>query len=132
MTAIHRLSPDQFALFASGGGSRPAIEALRRAQLSKHKVLIKFIVERWPRPVAGRDLALAVLDEAQARGPAAVDDLLGDPLVGIWAASGNELPKNASSSAALSEVRVVRTAGGAGALASAATAASSCGSRPAR
>jgi HEXXH motif-containing protein len=86
MISPHRIPDDEFAALASGGGGAAAIRTLARGQLSKHLLLIKFVVEAWPGSATDRDAALAVLAAAQSRAPDVVGGLLGDPRVGAWVA----------------------------------------------
>ncbi|GAA0464139.1 hypothetical protein Ade02nite_31030 [Paractinoplanes deccanensis] len=86
MIRRHDVTPAQFAALAAGYGGPETIEALARAQLSKHLLLIKFIAEAWVGARAHRDAAVETLTRAQAAAPAEVAELLGSPLVGAWAA----------------------------------------------
>jgi uncharacterized protein len=86
MIREHTLTPAQFDALASGYGGAATIRALTRAQLSKHLLLVKFIAETWSGDPAHREAAVAVLTRAQLADPVAADDVLTDPLVGVWTA----------------------------------------------
>jgi uncharacterized protein len=86
VTTYHELTPAQFAALAGGGGGPAAIGALRRAQLSKHLLVIAYLLGHWPGPAAERDAVAATLDRARAADPDAFAEVLGAPLVGAWAA----------------------------------------------
>jgi HEXXH motif-containing protein len=82
----HRISSAAFAGLATSGGGAEAVLVLREAQLSKHLMLLKYIVAEWSGDPAERDLAVSVLSDAQSRSPQTVAELLRDPMVGSWAA----------------------------------------------
>ncbi len=86
MTGYHRLPAAHFAGLAGGGGGAAAIDLLRRAQLSKHLLLISYLLAAWPGPADERDAVAATLDRARAADPDACADVLSAPLVGGWAA----------------------------------------------
>lgn len=86
MLAHHQISGQAFAALAQGEPGAPAVETLREAQLSKHLLLVKYVAEVWPGPLAERESALAVLTEAQERDPKVIAGLLGEPLTGSWTA----------------------------------------------
>jgi HEXXH motif-containing protein len=86
VTPVHRLSASELAALASGRGGACLVHALRRAQLSKRLLLLKFIAQAWPGDRTERDRALEVLAAAQRRAPEAFAEALGYPSVGIWAA----------------------------------------------
>lgn len=86
MVPRHRISGEAFDALASSRGDPVVIQALRAAQLSKHLLLLKYIAHVWPSSLTQREAAFAVLAEAQTRDPDVVADLLGQPLVGAWAA----------------------------------------------
>jgi len=82
----HNLAPVALSALASGAGGTQAVAALRESRLSRHLLLIRFIADAWPGNLAERDSSLEVLARAQERAPEPVADLLGDPMVGAWAA----------------------------------------------
>jgi HEXXH motif-containing protein len=82
--------PDEiFAALASGSGGRPAIQLLRRAQRSKHLLLLRLVVVTAARTghAQAPELASAydLLADAQVDQPSEVDPLLRHPPVGAWA-----------------------------------------------
>jgi HEXXH motif-containing protein len=83
---FHEIPPGDFTALARGGGGPAAVARLGQAQLSRHLLLIRHLVERWPAPRDERDRALAVLGTAQARNPAAVTELLAAASIGAWTA----------------------------------------------
>ncbi|BCJ44185.1 hypothetical protein GCM10010168_09980 [Actinoplanes ianthinogenes] len=79
------LTATQFAGLASGYGGAAAVRALAHAQLSKHLLLIKFVVATWTGNPEARDRAVDVLTRAQAAAAAltGIDaDLIGQPIDG--------------------------------------------------
>jgi HEXXH motif-containing protein len=136
MIGRHDLTPAQLAALAGGYGGAETIVSLSKAQLSKHLLLIKFIVATWIGDPEHRDSAVAALTRAQAAAPQVVADVLADPLVGAWAARTtrrlrgtlrsdvplrtecNQLSAIAVAAAALAgtEARLVVHAGGAGVI----------------
>jgi hypothetical protein len=78
----HRLTDPAFAALAAGRPDAATIAELRRAQLSRHLLLLRGIVEAAP-TTTGR--AYAHLAAAERRSPEAVRELLSYPLVGAWA-----------------------------------------------
>jgi HEXXH motif-containing protein len=86
MVPRHRISGEAFDALASNRGDPAAIQSLRAAQQSKHLLLLRYIAHAWPGSATEREAALAVLAEAQTRAPDVVAELLGQPLVGAWAA----------------------------------------------
>jgi HEXXH motif-containing protein len=84
MTRYHLLDPAVFDELAGGGGGAAAVRALRSGQLSKHVLLIGYLLERWPGTSGERDALAGALDQARLRRPDLVGDVLGAPLVGAW------------------------------------------------
>ena len=78
--AIISLTDDAFGALAAGRPSAETIRTLRRAQLSKHLLLLREIARAAPRA------AYAELAAAERADPAGVRRLLSDPLFGAWAA----------------------------------------------
>ena len=80
----HRLPAEDFAALAHGGGGTRVIRALVAARRSKTLLLIRFILD-----AAGDDpqtrRAYQVLRQVQRVAPDAVDRVLDDPSVGVWA-----------------------------------------------
>jgi HEXXH motif-containing protein len=86
--AAHTLSEAAFTALATGGGDRDTIRLLRRAQLSKHLLLLHGIAET----ATGHDPGAAafragyeLLAQVQAADPGAAAWLLGLPHMGGWA-----------------------------------------------
>jgi uncharacterized protein len=84
--AVHELDQTLFAQLASGTGGAEAIEALRRAQFSKHLLLIQHLLAHWPGSIDERDAVAAALDRAAGQSPERFRDVVGAPLVGGWTA----------------------------------------------
>jgi len=78
--AIISLTDKAFGALAAGRPSAETIRTLRRAQLSKHLLLLREIARAAPRA------AYAELAAAERADPAGVRRLLSDPLFGAWAA----------------------------------------------
>jgi HEXXH motif-containing protein len=87
MTSTHHvLAPAILDKLADGGGGPAAIDALRSAQLSKHLLLARYLLERWPGAASARDAIVDALDRASGHDPQAFAAVLGAPLVGAWSA----------------------------------------------
>ena len=83
MTPVHQLTPTLFEAIATGEGGPEAITRLRAAQVSKHLLLIRFLLDRWAdAPEGVRDL----LERSRAADPRGFASVAGAPLVGGWAA----------------------------------------------
>ena len=76
---VHQLSDAEFAALGAGRPTAETIAELRRAQLSKHLLLLREIVTVVPVP------GYAALAEAEQADPGRVRALLARPLVGLWA-----------------------------------------------
>lgn len=85
-TAIHTLDPVLLDSLAGGAGGGAAIEKLRSAQLSKHLLVLRYLLERWPGSRFERDAIVAALDTAATRDPGGFAEVMSQPLVGAWAA----------------------------------------------
>jgi HEXXH motif-containing protein len=91
VTGVHRLSDRAFADLATGYGDPTVIATLRAAQLSKHLLMIRAVLDRAarlaPEQAARARLAetFAMLAAAHRADPDAVNDLLSRPQVGGWA-----------------------------------------------
>ncbi|GII52398.1 HEXXH motif domain-containing protein [Planotetraspora thailandica] len=87
--STHRISDQAFSRLAAGGGGRSAVLELSAAQRSKHRLLIRALVEeaRAARhPHAGLAAqAYGLLSEIEERAPKDVDRFLCHPAVGAWA-----------------------------------------------
>ncbi|WP_062433008.1 HEXXH motif domain-containing protein [Herbidospora daliensis] len=83
--ASHHVSSDSFSALASGGGGAPAMAELRAAQYSKHRMLLRAVVETFPSARRAAE-AFAVLADLEAGAPRAVGHVLRYPAVGAWAA----------------------------------------------
>ena len=87
--AHHHMPPDLFGAMAAGGGGPAAVEILKRAQHSKHALLLAGVAvtaetsghEQRILARRGYDLLAAV----QSRDPGAVTSVLRHPSVGAWA-----------------------------------------------
>jgi HEXXH motif-containing protein len=86
MLAPHYVTRKAVDTLTSGCADPGTLRTLRAAQLGKHLLMIKFIAQEWPGPAGERADALGVLADAQRRDPHTVATLLGEPLVGAWAA----------------------------------------------
>ncbi|GIF75274.1 HEXXH motif domain-containing protein [Asanoa siamensis] len=84
MIDFHRLEAGRFKGLGSGLGGTAAISDLAAAQRSKRLLLLRYLGEEWQGDDARH--AIDVLIRADKRDPKAVSDLVGDPLVGAWAA----------------------------------------------
>jgi hypothetical protein len=76
---VHRLSDAAFAALGAGRPAAATVAELRRAQLSKHLLLLREIITAIPVP------GYAALAEADRQHPEQVRALLARPLVGVWA-----------------------------------------------
>ncbi|WP_197093900.1 HEXXH motif domain-containing protein [Nonomuraea sp. SBT364] len=89
MSAVrHRISAGAFATLATGAGGSGAVKELCAAQASKHRLLLRFLVEETRR-VGHHDAPLVaaayeVLSELEERFPEQVDRCLRYPVVGAW------------------------------------------------
>jgi hypothetical protein len=80
----HALTDAAFAALAAGRPSAATVHELRRAQLSKHLLLLRAIVKAAP---GQTKLWYAQLEAADRANPSAARAVLADPLFGAWAAS---------------------------------------------
>jgi HEXXH motif-containing protein len=89
MPTRYRLSRRDLRAFVTGEGQAPALNQLRSAELSKHKILLAVIM-RTAAPVMPGDYQRALanpyrlLAKVEARAPAIVRDLLASPQFGAW------------------------------------------------
>jgi HEXXH motif-containing protein len=91
IAATHGLSPQELQALVTGEGLADALEKLRTAELSKHKVLLAAIMRTAARvraadPEGRLPAAYRLLAEIEARDPAAVREVLASPQFGAWAA----------------------------------------------
>jgi HEXXH motif-containing protein len=91
ISAAHGLSPQQLQALVTGEGLADALEKLRSAELSKHKVLLAAIMRmaahvRAADPERRLPAAYRLLAEIEARDPTAVREMLASPQFGAWAA----------------------------------------------
>jgi HEXXH motif-containing protein len=86
MTTYHSLTAEQFDRLATGAGGPEGVAALRTAQVSKHLLLIGYLLREWPGDAAERDRLTAALETARNRAPEAFAEVIGAPLVGAWTA----------------------------------------------
>jgi HEXXH motif-containing protein len=87
MTEFHELDDGQLAALATGLGGAPVVVELVESRQSRHMLLVKYLVERWPDSLEGRDTAIAVLDRVQHVDRPLFDEVMRDPLVGAWLAA---------------------------------------------
>jgi HEXXH motif-containing protein len=91
LITTHSLSADAFTALAGGAGDSVVVRQLREAQLSKHLMLLRVVVEAAngidppSRATAAFRAGYQLLGEAQAADPDAVSMLLGLPHIGSWA-----------------------------------------------
>lgn len=86
---IHQLTPTLFDRVAAGDGGPGSIVELRSAQVSKHLLLIRHLLERWaaaPPGGPGPAGVAELLERSRAAAPEAFREVIGAPLVGGWAA----------------------------------------------
>ena len=76
---VHRLSDAAFAALGAGRPDAATLAELRRAQLSRHLLLLRELV------AAGEVAGYADLVAAERDDPARIRALLARPLIGIWA-----------------------------------------------
>ena len=91
ISATHGLSPQELQALVAGEGLADALEELRTAELSKHKVLLAAIMRMAARlpsadPEGRLTAAYRLLAQIEGRDPAAVRDVLASPQFGAWAA----------------------------------------------
>jgi hypothetical protein len=80
----HRLTDGAFAALAAGRPDATTVAELRRAQLSRHLLMLREIVRAAPTTTMRGYERLAA---AEVAAPEAVRAALGGPLVGVWAAT---------------------------------------------
>jgi HEXXH motif-containing protein len=90
ISATHRLSSDELRALVTGEGRADALEELRTAELSKHKILLAAIMRMAGRvpsadPEGRLTAAYRLLAEIEGRDPAPVRDVLASPQFGAWA-----------------------------------------------
>lgn len=83
MTSPLLLSPAAFDGLATGAGGPAAISELSWAQVSKHLLLVRYLLEQFPD--GGGELA-GLLERARIAAPEQFTAIIGDPLVGGWTA----------------------------------------------
>ncbi len=112
---FHRVSGASFSGLATGAGGATAVAELRAAQASKHRLLVRHLVDRsGSHPDAGLvTRAYDALSELEERSPAEVDRCLRYPAVGAWvlracraAASGGGEPGRLTAVALAASVRI--------------------------
>jgi uncharacterized protein len=86
MTTYHSLTAQQFDRLATGAGGPEGVAALRTAQVSKHLLLIGYLLREWPGDAAERDHLTDALQAARDRAPDEFAEVIGAPLVGAWTA----------------------------------------------
>lgn len=85
MAEFHRVAPQMLAELSSGVCGTESLGVLRAGQLSRHLLLIRFVADGVQDTARSSD-ALALLDAARVRDPAAGQWVLSDPMVGAWLA----------------------------------------------
>ncbi|SDT02241.1 HEXXH motif domain-containing protein [Actinoplanes derwentensis] len=83
MISLLHLTTAAFDRLATGDGGPAAIGELQRAQVSKHLLLIRYLLEQFPD--GGAELA-GLLERARTADPHRFARVVGDPLVGGWTA----------------------------------------------
>lgn len=83
MISLLHATPPVFERLATGGGGPAAIGELQRAQVSKHLLLIRYLLEQYP---AGGTVLAGLLERARTAAPEQFAAIIGDPLVGGWTA----------------------------------------------
>jgi HEXXH motif-containing protein len=83
MIDVHQLSSSVFEQLSTGDGGPDAIDDLRQAQYSKHLLLIRFLLKRFP---DGGTALADLLDRCRAANPDRFRAVIGAPLVGGWTA----------------------------------------------
>ncbi|MEV6491146.1 HEXXH motif domain-containing protein [Actinoplanes sp. NPDC051633] len=78
-----RLTPAAFDGLAGGYGGRTGIGELREAQVSKHLLLIRFLLDQLP---ATSTSPGNLLERSRVAAPEEFRSVIGAPLVGAWAA----------------------------------------------
>lgn len=110
----HRVSGAAFSRLAAGGGGAEAVAELCAAQASKHRLLVRHLVDASRRHPEAELVACAydALSELEERSPGEVDRCLRYPAVGAWvlracrsAASGGGEPGRLTAVALAASVR---------------------------
>jgi HEXXH motif-containing protein len=83
----HDIAAADFGALARGLGGPRVIRELWAGQHSKRLLMLRLLIEKWPPAVPGPDEAVAAIAAAEAEAPAAVRELLVDPMVGAWTAA---------------------------------------------
>ncbi|MBM2617897.1 hypothetical protein JIG36_20275 [Actinoplanes sp. LDG1-06] len=83
MIDVHQLRRATFEQLATGLGGPQAIHDLREAQVSKHLLLIRLVLEQFP---DGGAALRELLERSRAVAPARFRTVVGAPLVGGWSA----------------------------------------------
>jgi HEXXH motif-containing protein len=93
MIDVHLLSGDMLDQLAEGYGGEDAVRTLQEVQLSKHLLLVRFILEQFP---AGGPALQDLLERSRTAAPDRFRAILGAPLVGGWTAiAGRALSQDA-------------------------------------
>jgi HEXXH motif-containing protein len=99
-TTFHQLPAALFDGLAGGAGGPDAIRELRAAQLSKHMLLIRHLLGRWPGPAGEGDAIAEALERVRSASPEQFAEVIGAPLVGAWAAIATRAVEQGSASRA--------------------------------
>ena len=111
MVVYHELSRAEFDIVASGGGNADSVAVLRAGQVSKHLLMMRFLLD-WTRSSAPESwpavhAAFQLLTAAQRVAPDRVEDVLAHPQVGLWGSRClRHLADNASGAAFPLEVEL--------------------------
>lgn len=91
MSTLYEIAESQFDALASGHGGQSAVHALRRAQVTKHSVMVRAMrqlaADVTPDSVPALDLACRILASARELDAESADSVLGHPAVGAWLAA---------------------------------------------
>jgi HEXXH motif-containing protein len=82
--AAHRLGADFLVALGSGEFSAQIIRSLRATELSKHFLMLEALRRRTGARLV--QTAFNILSDVQERAPEVVDELVGSPQLGFWAA----------------------------------------------
>jgi HEXXH motif-containing protein len=84
---VRTISGAELDRLASGLGGPEIVRTLRTSHFSRQILWLRGVVNSWPGSGRDRDEALSTLGDAFRQAPDLVRRVLGDPLVGAWAAA---------------------------------------------